>query len=162
MISRLLFGKTKAMAKALGHNAEEEHLPNLSRFTPFMHGNIGLLFTSQPPEDILPFFSEYVQTDFARAGTTATRSFTIPEGVVYSRAGELPAEDDSPVAHSLEPTLRKWGMSTRLVKGKVVLDNPYELCKEGQELNSHQTALLKIFGVVMADFKIQMKACVCF
>jgi mRNA turnover protein 4 len=39
-----------------------------------------------------------------------------------------------------------------------MLDAPYTVCKEGQVLNSHQTALLKLFGVAMADFKVEMKA----
>ena len=157
---RILFGKTKLMAKALGHNAEEEHLPNVSRLTSHLRGSVGLLFTSQAPDDILGFFSEYIQTDFARAGILAPRSFTVPEGVVYSRAGEVPCEDDVPVSHSLEPTLRKWGMPSKLVKGRVMLDDPYDVCKEGRELNSHQTALLKLFGIPMADFRVQIKALV--
>ena len=49
-------------------------------------------------------------------------------------------------------------MPTRLDQGKVTLDAPYTVCKEGQVLNSHQTALLKNFGVAMADFKIDIKA----
>jgi len=78
--------------------------------------------------------------------------------VVYSRAGELLAEDDLPLPHSQEATVRKWGMPTRLDKGKVVLDQEYVLCEEGKELNSHQTALLKLFGIAMAEFKVQVLA----
>lgn len=136
---------------------EEEHLPNLSQLTPQLRGDVGVLFSSQPPDEILGFFAEYVEMDFARAGTVAPRTFVVPEGVVYSRAGEERIEDDTPLPHSLEPTLRRWGMPTRLVKGKVVLDDPYELCKEGKELNSHQTSLLKLFGVAMAEFRVKVK-----
>ncbi len=50
------------------------------------------------------------------------------------------------------------GMPTSLVKGRVVLDQPYTVCKEGDVLNSHQTALLKLFGVVTAEFRLQMTA----
>lgn len=146
------------MAKALGTTPEEEHLPGLHKLTPFMNNTIGLLFTNQEPQEIIDYFTEYVQTDFARAGLEATREFTVPEGVVYSRGGDIPVEEDTPLAHSLEPTLRKWGMPTRLTKGKITLDGPYTVCKEGQALNSNQTALLKMFGIVMADFKVQLKA----
>lgn len=155
---RIFFGKTKVMAKALGYTPEEEHLANLHKLTPYLAGNVGLLFTNQPPEEILEFFESYEQTDFARAGVIANRTFTVPAGVVYSRAGEVSQEEDAPLAHSIEPTLRSWGMPTRLVKGKVTLDDPHEICHEGQTLNSHQTALLKMFGVTMAEFKIHMKA----
>ena len=89
---------------------------------------------------------------------SATDIFTIPAGVVHSRGGELPADDDVPLPHSLEVTVRKWGMPTRLQNGKVVLDVDYTVCKEGETLNSHQTALLKLFGVAMAHFKVDLKA----
>ncbi|KAJ4372653.1 mRNA turnover and ribosome assembly protein [Didymella sp. IMI 355093] len=145
--SRFFFGKTKVMAKALGITPAEEHLTNLSELTKHLAGNVGLFFTNREPADVLEYFAAYSQTDFARAGVTATQTFTIPAGVVYSRGGEVPAEDDVPLPHSVETTIRKWGMPTRLDQGK-----------EGQVMNSHQTALLKMFGVAMADFKIDIKA----
>ena len=146
------------MAKALGQTAADEHLPNLSQLSSYLTGNVGLFFTNREPKDIIEYFQAWTQTDFARAGIQATQTFTIPAGVVYSRGGELPAEDDVPLPHSLEVTLRKWGMPTRLTKGKVMLDGDYTICKEGETLNSHQTALLKQFGVAMAEFKIDLKA----
>lgn len=155
---RLFFGKTKVMAKAIGHNPEEEHLPNLHKLTPFLSGTVGLLCTNQMPVDVLQYFKEYVQTDFARAGIQATRDFVVPSGVVYSRGGEIPQHDDEPLVHSIEPNLRSRGMPTRLDKGKVILDGDHEICKEGQELNSHQTALLKMFGVAMAEFRVLVQA----
>ena len=146
------------MAKALGQTPSDEHLPNLSSLTPRLTGDVGLLFTSREPATVLSYFSAYSQTDYARAGIPATQTFTIPAGVVYSRGGELAQEDDVPLPHSLEVTVRKWGMQTKLSKGKVVLDSDHTVCKEGEILNSHQTALLKLFGVAMAEFKIDMKA----
>ena len=146
------------MAKALGSTPEDEHLPSLSQLSPHLHGSVGLLFTSQPPSTILSFFSSYSATDYARAGVTASRTFTIPAGTVYSTGGEQPADQDVPVAHSVEPTLRKWNMPTRLVKGKVILEDEYVVCKEGQVLDSNQTALLKMFGVTMAEFRVKVRA----
>ncbi|KAF2659656.1 mRNA turnover protein-like protein 4 [Lophiostoma macrostomum CBS 122681] len=156
--SRLFFGKTKVMAKALGQTPAEEHLPNLSSLSAHLAGNVGLFFTNREPKDIIDYFASYAQTDFARAGIRATHTFTVPAGVVSSRGGELPPDDDVPLPHSLEVTVRKWGMPTKLSKGKVMLDADYTICKEGELLNSHQTALLKQFGVAMADFKIDLKA----
>jgi mRNA turnover protein 4 len=155
---RLFFGKTKLLAKALGTNSETEHLPGLSQFAPHLHGPIGLLFSPRPPSEILPFCASIVQRDYARAGVTATRTVTIPPGIVYSRGGEIPLEEDVPVPHSVEVTLRKWGMPTRLDKGKVMLSDSYQVCKEGEVLNSHQTALLKTFGIDMAEFKVNVIA----
>ncbi|KAF2667071.1 mRNA turnover protein-like protein 4 [Microthyrium microscopicum] len=156
--SRIFFGKTKVMAKSLGSDPETEYLPGLATLTPHMRGDIGLLFTARPPADVLAYFSTYAQTDFARAGVAATHTFTVPAGIVYSRGGEVPSDQDVPVPHSVETTLRKWGMPTKMDKGKVVLDNEYVVCKEGQVLDSHQTSLLKMFGVAMAEFRIRVVA----
>lgn len=146
------------MAKALGSTPENSHLPNLHLLTPHLTGNVGLFFTSQTPDSVTSFFDSYSQIDFARAGIKATRDFIVPEGVVSSTGGEQHADNDVPIPHSVEPTLRKWGMPTRLVKGKIMLDAPYPICKEGQTLDSHQTALLKMFGVALAEFRVNVKA----
>ncbi|KAI9720979.1 MAG: mRNA turnover and ribosome assembly protein [Chrysothrix sp. TS-e1954] len=156
--SRLFFGKTKLLARALGTTPEDETLPNIRHLTPHLSGSVGLLFTSQPPIEITDFFTSYIQTDFARAGIQAPREFTIPEGIVYSRGGEVPQDDDVAVAHSLDPVLKRWGMPTRLVKGKVMLDNPYTVCREGQTLDANQTAVLKMFGVAVAEFRVKLLA----
>ncbi|EOD52564.1 putative 60s acidic ribosomal protein [Neofusicoccum parvum UCRNP2] len=154
--SRLFFGKTKVMAKALGTDPASEHLPNVHKLAAHLEGNVGLFCTNREPSEIIEYFQNYSQTDFARAGVVASQTFTIPTGIVYSRGGELPVEEDVPLPHPVEVTVRKWGMPTRLEKGKVMLDQPYTVCKEGETMNSHQTALLKLFGVAMAEFKIKL------
>ena len=156
--SRMFFGKTKVMAKALGSSVEDEHAPGLSKLAGYLHGNVGLLCTNRPPVEVLDYFRDYFEVDFARAGIPASRSFTVPAGVVLSRGGEEPVEDDVALPHSLEVTVRKWGMPTRLDKGKIMLDQDYMVCEEGKELNSHQTALLKLFGVALADFRVDVQA----
>ncbi|KAI9840746.1 MAG: mRNA turnover and ribosome assembly protein [Sclerophora amabilis] len=156
--SRLFFGKTKVMAKALGSSAEDEYEENLSQLSKHLTGNVGLLFTSRDPASIITYFSEYIQTDFARAGITASRSFTIPSGMVFSRGGEIAEDEDVPLPHSLEQGVRSLGMPTSLVKGRVMLDQPYSVCKEGDVLDSRQTRLLKMFGVATAEFKVQLLA----
>ncbi|KAK4505497.1 hypothetical protein PRZ48_003460 [Zasmidium cellare] len=156
--SRLFFGKTKVMAKALGTTPEDEHAPGLGRLSAYLKGSVGLLCTNRAPQEVLEFFEGFVEVDFARSGVVATRTVTVPQGVVYSRAGEVPVEDDVPLPHSLEVTVRKWGMPTRLEKGKVMLDQEYVICEEGKEMNSHQTALLKLFGIALAEFKVDIQA----
>jgi mRNA turnover protein 4 len=155
---RLFFGKTKVMAKALGTSAEDEYQPSTHLLSKFLVGNIGLLFTNREPGAIEEYFSNLAKTDFARAGTAATRSFTIPAGIIYSTGGEIEAEQDIPMAHSLEPELRKLNVPTSLIKGKITLENPYTVCKEGDVLDSRQTRLLKLFGVATAEFTVQLLA----
>lgn len=158
MITRLFFGKTKVMAKALGTTPAEAHLPGTDLLSSHLSGSVGLLLTNREPATVTSFFDEFSKTDFARAGTEATRSFTLPAGLVSSMGGEIPEEEDVPLGHSLEPELRKLNVPTSLKKGKVWLENEYVVCEEGQTLDSRQTRLLKLFGVAMADFTVEVLA----
>ena len=155
---RLFFGKTKVMAVALGLTPATEPAPNTSLLTPHLTGSVGLLFSPRDPTSTLSYFSTFRPLDYARAGTTATRTFTLPGGILYSRGGEIPVEEDVPLAHSIEPTLRKLGVPSRLVKGKIELDSDYRVCTEGEVLGSGQTTLLKMFGVAMAEFRVKIMA----
>ncbi|TAQ84621.1 hypothetical protein B7494_g7052 [Chlorociboria aeruginascens] len=155
---RLFFGKTKVMAKALGSSPEDEYQPATSQLARYLQGDVGLFFTNRDPAAVIEHLASLSKTDFARAGTVATRTFTIPAGVVYSMGGEIAREDDVEMAHSLEPELRKLNVPTALVRGKIVLENEYTVCKEGDVLDSRQTRLLKLFGVATADFTVQLTA----
>ena len=147
------------MAVALGLTPESEPYPNTSKLVPHLHGSVGLIFSPRGPSDMLSYFAHFQPADYARSGTLSSRNFTIPSGTLYSRAGEVPHEDDVPLAHSIEPSLRKLGVPTKLVKGRAQLENDFPVCREGEVLGSGQTALLKIFGVAAATFKVQLVAC---
>lgn len=116
---------------------------------------------------MIAYFAELRQVDFARAGAVATRTFTVPPGPVYSTGGEVPPEHDVPVAHTLEPELRRLGMPTRMVKGRVCLGSEdgeggggegYTICRQGDVLDSRQTRLLKLFSVCMSEFRVTLVA----
>lgn len=154
----IFFGKTKIMAKALGTTPETSHLEATHKLSKYLTGNVGLLLTNRAPSEIIEHFSTFSTTDYARAGTTAPRDFTIPAGVVYSRGGEIDESEDVVLSHSIEPELRRLGLPTSLTKGKISLQNPYEVCKEGKVLDSRQTRLLKLFGVAFAEFRIRLVA----
>ncbi|KAI9166663.1 Ribosome assembly factor mrt4 [Paramyrothecium foliicola] len=162
--SRLFFGKTKLMAKALGQTSAEAIVPGIEDLTPYLTGTVGLLLTNRDAQSVLDYFSNLSHVDFARAGVTAPREFVIPAGVVYATGGEVPAEYDVPMEHSIEPELRRLGVPTRMVKGKVVLGEEsgegegHVVCKEGDILDSRQTRLLKLFSVCLSEFKVQILA----
>ncbi|KAI1318657.1 ribosomal protein L10-domain-containing protein [Xylariaceae sp. FL0255] len=167
--SRLFFGKTKLMARALGHTPEDSQADNIYKLHPFLKGSVGLLFTNRDPSSLLSYFSTLSQVDFARAGVAAEREFVIPRGILYSTAGEVPAADDVPLGHTVEPELRRLGVPTRMVKGKVVLEEApegaseeekrgYVVCRKGDILDSRQTRLLKLFTVYMSEFRVRVKA----
>ena len=148
------------VAAALGLTSATEPYLGTSLLTPHLRGNVGLIFSPRSPTDILAYFANFNPADFARAGTIASRTFAIPSGLVYSRGGEIPEEEDLPLAHSLEPNLRKLGVPTKLVKGKVMLESeePFVVCTEKQKLGSGQTSLLKMFGVATAEFRVRISA----
>lgn len=163
--NRLFFGKTKLMAKALGQSPEEAIAPGIQDLTSHLSGNVGLLLTNRPVQSITDYFASFAPVDFARAGTASPRDFTIPTGVVYATAGEVPAEHDVPLSHTIEPELRKLNVPTRMVKGKVVLGDEngqtgegYVVCREGDVLDSRQTRLLKLFGVCISEFRVKLLA----
>lgn len=164
MAHSIFFGKTKLMIRALGSNPAEAAAPGIEGLSKYLAGTVGLIMTNRPAETVLEYFANLSQVDFARAGVAASRSFTIPTGVVYATAGEVPIEYDVPLEHSIEPELRRLGVPTKMVKGKVVLGEesgegePYVVCKEGDILDSRQTRLLKLFSVCLSEFKVQILA----
>ncbi|KAH8155291.1 uncharacterized protein LAJ45_00301 [Morchella importuna] len=152
---RLFFGKTKVMAKALGTTAADEYRDNLSSLSKHLAGNVGLLFTNRPAQEIIEYFETFIKADYARMNCIAPLTFVVPEGTVYSMGGQIPTEEDVPLAHSLESTVRALGMPTKLLQGKVHLDQPYTVCVEGKKLDSKQANLLKQFGCAVAEFKVE-------
>ena len=57
---------------------------------------------------VLKLFEEFADLDYARAGSQATEDFDLAEGPLSGPTGPLP--------HTVEPTLRKYGLPTRLKK----------------------------------------------
>ena len=152
------------MAKALGQTPAEAIAPGIDDLSKYLTGTVGLLLTNRPVEAITSYFDNLAPVDFARAGVAASREFSIPTGIVYATGGEVPAEHDVPLEHTIEPELRRLGVPTRMVKGRVVLGDEsgqgeeYVVCKEGDVLDSRQTRLLKLFGVCLSEFKVKILA----
>ncbi|EER30768.1 mRNA turnover protein 4 [Candida tropicalis MYA-3404] len=153
--SKLILGKRKVLQKALGESIEEEYKDNLNQLTKILEGLPGLLFTNEDPETVDAYFKAYSKQDYSRAKSKAPIDFIIPQGIVYSRGGQIPIEEDVPMSHSLEETLRnKLRVPTKIKAGKIVLDEPYVVCNEGEVLDVRQAMLLKQFGVAASEFKV--------
>lgn len=139
------------MAKALGTTPEEEHKPGLHDVGKKLSGPVGLFFTSSPPEEVIEWFRHFAKPDFARSGNVATREVILPEGpiVMYN-------DPQSPFPSSMDPQLRKLGLSTRLVKGVPSLQVPQVVCRKGDTLTPEQAQLLKLLGEQLAVFKVRL------
>lgn len=154
------------MSRALGTSPSDAIAEGIHRLSPFLTGSVALLFTNRDPAAIAAYFADFTPVDFARAGAVATSEFVIPPGVVYATGGAVPAEHDVPLGHTIEPELRRLGVPTRMVRGKVVLGGSesgegsegYTVCKEGDVLDSRQTRLLKLFDQCLSEFKVRVLA----
>ncbi|XP_054157791.1 mRNA turnover protein 4 homolog [Oppia nitens] len=144
--SRFYFGKNKVMTISLGKTKETEYKHNLHKLSDRLYGQCGLLFTNRPKHEVLKWFDEYGDSDYARTGSVATETVTLDAG---------PLEE---FAHSMEPHLRSLGMPTTLQKSVVHLLQDFEVCREGVELTSQQARILKLLGNQMSEFKITLEA----
>lgn len=157
--SKLVLGKKKVLQKALGETPEEEYKNDLHKLSKFDDGLIGLLLTDENPETVQEYFDSYVKNDYARAKTRSPITFVLPEGIVYSRGGQIPVEEDVPMSHSMEPTLRnKFKLPTKMVQGKITLTEPVTVVEKGQTLDVTQALIMKTFGVTCAEFKVKIYA----
>lgn len=144
--SRFFFGKNKVMALGLGKTTETEVQDNLHKLAKQLRGQCGLLFTNKTKEEVLEWFDNFGQGDYARSGGTATDTIVLP-------AGPLPQ-----FPHSIEPHLRSLGMPTSLQKGVVTLIKEFTVCRAGEVLKPEQARMLKLLGHEMAVFRLVMKS----
>lgn len=143
--SRFFFGKNKVMIIALGKGDTDEYRDNLHKVSKQLRGEVGILFTNKTKDEVQEYFGNFKEMDYARSGNRAQMDITLDEG---------PLEQ---FPHSMEPQLRQLGLPTALKKGVVTLLKDYEVCKEGDVLTPEQTRILKLFGIEMAEFKVQIK-----
>ncbi|KAJ2947770.1 hypothetical protein O0L34_g9550 [Tuta absoluta] len=143
--SRFFFGKNKVMAVALGRTKSDEVEDQLNLLSKRLKGQCGLVMTNRDVPDVLKWFKEYEDTEFARSGFVATKDVIIPRG---------PLEDFS---HTMEPQLRRLGLPTSLERGVIHLLKEYQVCKKGTVLTPEQASVLKLLGIQMATFKVTIK-----
>ena len=161
------------MAKALGTTPEEEHRPGLAPLARVssdfyyrsqsklnlsviqqIKGQVGLLFTDTEPQEVIEWFKDFHQPDFARSGNRASRTVILPAGPVMQHHSDPP----EPFPHNEEPQLRKLGLTTVMRKGVPTLESPHRLCEQGKVLTAEQAQLLKLIGEKMVVFRVGLRA----
>ncbi|KAF8172044.1 ribosomal protein L10-domain-containing protein [Mycena galopus ATCC 62051] len=150
--ARIFFGRSAVMAKALGTTPEEEHRLGIHKLAKQIQGQVGVLFTDTEPDEVVAWFADFQQPDFARAGNIASRTVNLPAGPVMRTHSDPP----EPFPHNEEPQLRKLGLSTFMNKGVPSLHNPHKLCEKGKPLTPEQTQLLKLIGEKMVVFRVAL------
>lgn len=140
--STICLGKNKIMALALGKNAEAELKENLHKVASRLTGSCGLLITKESEADVVKFFENFAEWDYARQGNKATETVVLEEGKLTQ------------FSHAMEPHLRSLGLPTSLQKGIITLVKEYVVCKKGQILNANQAKILKLLEKPMAEFRI--------
>lgn len=141
------------MAKALGKDANEELLEGVHRLSSKLTGDIGLMFTNEADEKVQEYMDAVCEIDYARAGCVAPQTI-----VVTSEEGPLKnRETEQLIPATAEPQLRAAGLPTALRGGHVMLTkDTHQICEEGEKLNSDQCKLLKLIGLRMSHFRINL------
>lgn len=142
--SRFFLGRQKIAQVAFGRTKSEEYADGLSQVASALKGNVGLLFTNRPHAEVESFFSSYGEEDFARSGFKATET-------VVLEAGELEM-----FVPSQEHNLRLLGLPISLKRGKVVIEEKYPVCQEGDILTPERAKLLEYLGYKLAIFSLTL------
>jgi len=134
-------GKNKVMALSLGKSKSSEYKEGLYQVSKNITGNRGLFFTNTSKEDVLRTFDEFKEEHYPRSGFIATRNFYIEPGPLNQ-------------PFSMEPTLRKLGLPTKLKDGAIQLDTKVTVCQVGDTLTPEQCRILEYFEQKMAIMRI--------
>ncbi|TFK40525.1 ribosomal protein L10-domain-containing protein [Crucibulum laeve] len=148
--ARIFFGRGAVMAKALGTTPEEEHRDGIYKLAKQIKGQVGILFTDTEPQEVIEWFADFQQPDFARAGNVASKTVILPAGPVMRRH----SEPHEPFPHNEDPQLRKLGLSTSLNRGVPTLSAPHKVCDKGKPLTPEQAQILKLIGEKMVVFRV--------
>lgn len=143
--SRFYFGRKRIIQIALGRTVEEEYLENMHKMSNQLSGNVGLLLTNRPHDEVVSFFDDYCESEYARSGFEATDDFLIPKG---------PIDHFEP---NQVPNLRLIGLPVELKKGVVTLDNDLQVCKPGEVLTPEKAKIIELMGTKMAKFRLQLR-----
>jgi mRNA turnover protein 4 len=147
--SRFFMGSNKVMQVALGKGPEDEQRDGLHKLSSHVRGHAGVCFSNLSAADLASALERYATADFARTGSVASETVVVERGPVRGPHGGL-------MEHTMEPTLRKNGMPTKLNRGVIELLADHVVCKEGEHVSPQAAILLRLFGKALATFEIAL------
>jgi len=136
----LLMGKNTMIRKSIRDHLET--IPQLEVILPYVHGNIGFVFTNGDLSEIRSKISELKVEASAKAGAISPIDVIVPNG-----------------GTSMEPTKTSFfqalSIPTRINRGMIEIINDVHLLKPGQNVSLSQAALLQMLGI--RPFKYGLK-----
>ena len=147
--SRFFMGSNKVLQVALGKGPEDEQREGLHQLSAHVRGHAGIVMTNLRKEDLEKALEKYKVSDYARTGSLAPETIVIEEGPVHGPHGGL-------MEHTMEPTLRKNGMPTKLNRGVIELLADHVVCRDGEHVSPQAAILLRLFGHELATFSIDL------
>lgn len=142
--SRFFFGRKKIAQIALGRSKEEEYSEGLGKLSKRLVGNVGLLFTNRAHDDVVGFFRDYCEDEFARSGFVATHDVHLTQGPLDGFAANQ------------EHNLRQVQLPVGLKKGVITLLQDFSVCSKGDVLTPERAKALQFLDVRMAKFRVKL------
>lgn len=144
--SKLFLGNNKLMMLGLGRDEESTLKPNLYKLSKFLTGMSGIFMTNLSKKEVKEYFAGVGEQVFARTGQVATTKLVL-------NPGPLPQ-----FPHSMFEHLNKLGLPIKLDKGTIVLLQETVVCDIGDTLSAEAASLLKLFGLMTVEFRVELTA----
>jgi len=136
----LLMGKNTMIRKSIRDHLET--IPSLESILPYVHGNIGFVFTNGDLSEVRSKISELKVEAAAKAGAISPIDVIVPNG-----------------GTNMEPTKTSFfqalSIPTRINRGMIEIINDVHLLKPNQKVSLSQAALLQMLGI--RPFKYGLK-----
>lgn len=124
--SKFQMGKKKVIGIALGRTEETSYKLNTWKISEQLKGQRALLFTDKKIGETVDYFNKFEKQEYAHSGDIA------PVTLVFTEQSNV----FDKCSYSIEPYLRQLGVDTKLVNGKIKINNPYLACTHGQKLTA--------------------------
>eukprot|EP00903_Cladosiphon_okamuranus_P012532 g11735.t1 len=142
--SRFFMGKNKVMILALGKSEQDEYQDNLRQVSKRLKGQVGLLFTSRPQEEVTAYFQNLAVADHAPPGFVHTETIPLPTGSL----GNWPV--------SMMEQFRKLGLVVEVEEGVLVNRKAINMCTAGEPISPEGAKLLALYDKKIATFKMSL------